>query len=288
MTDTQPKRSSLPLPRHGWQARVASDYDVRRCLATGGSSEIYEAVRRDTGLPVALKVLRAPSSSRERERHKQEAVLAQSLRHPHICGFYDFVEGPDFSVLVLERLNGSTLRARMDSAGLSKPWIWEVIDEVLSALSVLHEQRIVHRDMKPENIFIEEDDRARLLDFGLCKTTRKSVLTEENLLLGTPGYFAPEQLLGDQVSPQTDVHAVGAIIYELLAGKHAFAERPSLEQTVSALLFESPDFQWLAARHMPIKNFLSRAMAKSRDERFAHASEMRCQWQLLHPNFHEE
>lgn len=206
--------------------RVARRYVLGRPLGRGGSSIVYAASDPD-GRPVAVKVLDPEPEHRatERERLFREARITEQLRHPAIVRVHD--SGPlagGMAYLVMERLDGITLEEHLDGR------FWMDLDEaralarvLLDALSAAHDAGVIHRDVKPANLILQGGRPAapKLIDFGIGRDLGdpRSRVTAPDVVVGTVGYMAPEQLFGDEPTPRTDVYAAGATLYEMLAGR---------------------------------------------------------------------
>ena len=207
---------------------LAGRYALGEVLGHGGSSIVYEAHDQRTGEPVALKVLDPEPQHRatERERLFREARLTASLDHVGVVRVLD--SGPlpgGCAFLAMERLAGDTLSARM------RDCFWLPVDEaigiggqLLSALHAAHALGVIHRDVKPDNVFLLEGSgplRIKLIDFGIGRDLGdpSSRVTAPDVVVGTVGYMAPEQLFGDDPSPRSDVYAAGATLYQMLSGR---------------------------------------------------------------------
>jgi serine/threonine-protein kinase len=212
---------------------IGGRYEVIRKIARGGMGTIYEVRNTKLGRTFALKTITAEAAQDPEvlSRFRREADVVANLSHPHIVEVVDWDQLPDGApYLVMEYLRGETLAKRVaDEGGL--PWasIARIADQVLSALGVAHRAGVVHRDLKPDNIFLATDDageeHVKLLDFGISKIRDSTTFqTTDAKVLGTPAYMAPEQAEGqhDKIGPQTDVWAMGAIVYEMITGKVAF------------------------------------------------------------------
>src|SRR6188768_1652854 len=211
-------------------------YEVLSLIGAGGMGEVYEG--RDTRLDrkVALKVL-APDLASDvefRARFEREAKAISALNHPHICGLYDIGREHDTEYLVLERLDGETLAARLARGPLPLAQVLRFGIEIADALEAAHRHGIVHRDLKPANIMLTAGG-TKLLDFGLAKqtvapaaaalaslATRPDVATAQGTLVGTLQYMAPEQLEGRAIDARTDIFALGEVIHEMVTGRPPF------------------------------------------------------------------
>jgi Tol biopolymer transport system component len=228
-------------------------YVVSGPLGAGGMGEVYRA--RDTRLErdVAIKILpeRLAADPAARRRFEREARAVAALSHPNILAIHDvgLEEGMPYSVT--ELLEGSTLRERLagDGVPLRKALDWGL--QVSQGLAAAHDRGIVHRDLKPENIFITADGRAKILDFGLAKgadadeegpltqAPTRGAATEPGTVLGTVGYMSPEQVRGKPLDARSDLFSFGAILYEMMSGRRAFAADTAAD-TMSAILREDP------------------------------------------------
>ncbi len=252
--------------------------------------EVYKA--KDTRLDrdVALKVL--PDEFFEDKdrvaRFRREAKSLASLNHPGIAAIHSFEEVSGRHLLVMELLEGETLRQRLSGGALPvrKAVDWGV--QIARGLAAAHERGIVHRDLKPENLFVTKDERVKILDFGLAKQTRRATEgaentnsptltagTEAGVVLGTVGYMSPEQVRGGNVDLRSDIFSLGAVLHEMLSGQRAF-RGASAADTLSAILNEeTPD---LTAMNPAIPPSLARVvlhcLEKSPQARFHSASDV--------------
>jgi len=211
---------------------VAGRYRVEALLGRGGFGVVYQAVQLNMGRGVALKVLLAEALAHVEgfARFRHEAELAQRLSHPNTVRLYDFGEteaGLPFTAweLLRGRPLDATLRAERT---LSPPRVARIGAQVLKSLMEAHEIGIVHRDVKPSNLFLceftGETDFVKVLDFGIAKSLSNGPgLTRDGAILGTPSYMAPEQVAGEEVTPATDLYALGLVMAEALAGRPVFS-----------------------------------------------------------------
>lgn len=226
------------------ERKTIGKYRILRTLGAGGMGVVYEAEDERLGRRVALKTIHEhiddPTS---RERLWREARAAAVLTHPGICRIYDVGEEGGRLYLAMELLEGESLATRLERGGLPLPEALAVMDEVLQALQALHDAGLVHRDLKPSNVHLTPHG-ARLLDFGLARPVvadadTEARLTRTGVILGTPGFMAPEQWRGEEVGPPADVFAAGALLFELGAGRPAFQGRTPLD-LYHAVVHEAP------------------------------------------------
>ncbi len=262
-------------------------YEIVAPIGAGGMGEVYKA--RDTRLErtVAVKVLPAQlsSSADSRQRFEREAKTISQLSHPHICALYDVGREGETEYLVMEYLEGETLTERLAKGALPLEQTLRYGHEIADALDKAHRQGIVHRDLKPGNVMITKSG-VKLLDFGLAKAMAPATpqsgltsmptqqgLTQEGTILGTFQYMAPEQLEGREADARTDIFAFGAVLYEMVTGRKAFAgssqaslissimkedpapisavqpmSPPALDRVVRTCLAKDPEDRWQSAR----------------------------------------
>ncbi|MCU0303984.1 MAG: serine/threonine protein kinase, partial [Thermoanaerobaculales bacterium] len=193
-------------------------------LGSGGQATVWLAEDRVLGQQVALKILRAGADERTRARWLEEVRQGRRLAHPNLIRIHDVIEASDRPAAVMEFLPGGTLADRVRGAG-AQP-VEDVVrwaGEVLEVLGYLHEQRIVHRDVKPSNLLVAEDGRVKLSDLGLVRSLdRDSELTATMEGVGTPRFMAPEQLRGEPPTPACDLYSLGVALYQLLTGRLPF------------------------------------------------------------------
>src|SRR5580693_5156560 len=263
-------------------------YDIQSLIGAGGMGEVYRARDARLNRIVAIKVLpRSYSADADRlQRFVQEARSAAALNHPNILSIFDIGEDHGAPYIVSELLEGQTLRERIRSGSLSSR---KAIDYALQAargLAAAHEKGIVHRDLKPENLFITNDDRVKILDFGLAKLTRPEVdpdadaatvqvNTEPGQIMGTVGYMSPEQVRGKPADHRSDIFAFGSILYEMISGQHAF-RGDSPADTMSAILKEEPPELSETSRNVPpaLERIVRHCLEKIPAHRFQSAGDL--------------
>lgn len=264
-------------------------YRLGNLLGEGGVGGVYEGVQEGLKRPVAVKVLLEGPNQEEQAmaRLEREAMVIASLEHPNIVQVIDFQksdDGPAF--MVMDLLRGRSLNEVINDEGpMSAQRISFIVDQVLAALNVAHRAGVVHRDLKPHNIFLTSisgvDDVVKLLDFGVAKYIQQSEdksqdLTKTGLVVGTPAYMAPEHLLGQKVDGRTDLYSLGVVLYRAVAKESPFSGANYNSLIVSIMRHAYPPLikyrQDLDDGFMAV---VERAMAKDADERFASAEQMR-------------
>ncbi len=258
-------------------------YEIIAAVGAGGMGEVYKA--RDTRLDrtVAIKVLPAHLAANEqlRQRLEREARAVSSLSHPHICVLHDVghQDGTDF--LVMEFLEGETLAGRITRGPLPLEQILTIATEIADALDKAHRQGVVHRDLKPGNVMLTPRNGAKLMDFGLAKTTgssssllssvavtQSSPVTAAGTIIGTFQYMSPEQIEGREADARSDIFAYGAMLYEMATGRRAFEGKTQASVIGSILATEPPPISSLQPLTPPaFERLVKTCMAKDANER---------------------
>ena len=266
--------------------RTLSHYKIVAELGRGGMGEVYRA--RDTKLKreVAIKVL-PEEFARDKERlarFEREAQLLASLNHPNIASIYGIEEADGVKALVLELVEGPTLADRIAEGAIPVDEAVAIAKQIAEALEAAHGDGVIHRDLKPANAKLTEDGNIKVLDFGLAKAlqgdapsstdselSQSPTLTRHGtavgVILGTAAYMSPEQAKGKRVDRQTDIWAFGAVLYEMLTGRRAFAG-DDVSETLAAVLRAEPDWSALPAdTSETIRQVLRLCLAKERTKR---------------------
>jgi tRNA A-37 threonylcarbamoyl transferase component Bud32 len=263
---------------------MVGGYEVLRALSAGGNAAVYvgydPALRRE----VALKILSGPQAHdpSQLERLRQEARVLAQLAHPNILQVIDLELFDDQPVLVTELLEGQTLRARLTAGPLPALQALEVAMQVASALAAAHRQGVVHRDVKPENLFVTRDGHCKVLDFGLAKplasgeTSRlgEALQTTGGLLQGTVGYLSPEQIGGQPVDARADVYALGLVIHELVTGKPPGRGATAIERQISLLRDGPQPLPREAGAPAGLDEVVARCLEVEPPDRFADAGQL--------------
>jgi eukaryotic-like serine/threonine-protein kinase len=221
------------------QDLVLGRYRPMRPLGSGGSGSVWLALDERNGLDVALKII--PREGKAAARAEREALAARRLRHDRCVRAYDVGHDASHVYIAYEYVPGRTFREALRTGSLSDPDAVEVAAQVLDALAHAHRAGIVHRDVKPSNILLEDRDEiaVRLLDFGLAQFDGADTLTAVGDVPGTLAYIAPERLAGGEATPESDVWSVGVLLWEVLAGRHPFWGLP-LQEVARAIQDGAP------------------------------------------------
>lgn len=268
---------------------VIGPYVLEALIGVGSTGLVFQSTHQTLGRRVALKCLHADQTSDPMlvARFLQEARLVNRINHPHIIQVYDFVEAPGEVYAVMELLHGETLGSRHEKQGLCVSQVFDVCRQLADALAAAHALGVVHRDVKPENIFLCSDGPEptwlKVLDFGVAKLLSPpahSVLeTQLGTVVGTPRYMSPEQVTGTPVDSRADIYAFGVVLYELLSGEPPF-ESLVFAQLASDILTRSPPpLPALTPRGEPVPPVLAQlamdCLTKNRGDRVASMAEVR-------------
>jgi serine/threonine protein kinase len=256
-------------------------YSITGKLGEGGMGIVYSANDTRLNRPVALKmILDSGDDEDSRKRFLREAQAAARVTHPNICRLYDIGEVDGKPFLVMELLEGESIAERLKRGPMPLAEALQVMLSILSALAALHASSIVHRDLKPSNVFLSTHG-VKLLDFGLAKPVSllsdegptQTELTRHGMIVGTPRYSSPEQLTGKPVDARSDLFAAAAILFEVLAGKPAFAGNSAVE-IFHSVLYETPAALSGSPAISALDRITRRAMDRNPANRFASADEM--------------
>jgi serine/threonine-protein kinase len=260
-------------------------YEIISFLAAGGMGEVYRGHDARLGRAVAIKVLpeAAFSDSEAVLRFEREARAAAAMSHPNLIAIHDVGRAGDLHYLVMDLLEGETLRQRLDGGALPWPKAVELAVSVAAGIAAVHAKGFVHRDLKPENIFLTADGWVKLLDFGLAVPPRRAsgpmaaddptmrAVTRKGFLVGTLAYMSPEQLREEEIDGRADLFALGCVLYEMLAGQSPFL-RDSRAETCAAILSDRP-VVLPPSVPAPVANVVQRCLQRDRERRYSSASE---------------
>jgi serine/threonine protein kinase len=259
--------------------KTVDKFEIKEQIGQGGMATVYKAFDTTLRRTVALKTL-LPNLAADSElvqRFHREAVTAANLKHPHIVVIYEVAtyEGQDY--IVMEFLKGVTVGEEIKRLGtLPLPRVCKILSQLASALDYAHSQGLIHRDIKPGNVILGDDDHATLTDFGLVKATTAGVqLTQAGTTVGTLEYMSPEQVVGDEIDYRSDIYSLGVLVYEMLVGRLPYAG-PTPIEVLQNLVYEPPTPPRQVKPDVPpqVEQVLLKTLAKRPEERYQRAGEM--------------
>ncbi len=267
--------------------RQVGHFEVLEPLGAGGMGEVFKARDQRLNRLVALKFLPDAALGAARDRFEREALAIAALNHPHICTLYEVGSEDGRPYLVLELLEGETLRARLKRGPVStEQWLdWSA--QVADALDAAHRKGVIHRDLKPDNIWISSGGHVKVLDFGLARLeteqalsadarTMSQPLTSPGVTMGTIPYMSPEQARGEALDARSDLFSLGSVLYEMATGRAAFTSRTPAE-CMAAILKEQPPRATQLRPDLPprLEEVTTRCLEKDPDLRYQSAADLR-------------
>ncbi|MGD8862516.1 MAG: serine/threonine-protein kinase [Myxococcales bacterium] len=262
----------------GAGVRIADRFVVEAPLGSGAMGEVYLAYDETLDETVALKVLAGVSlaDADAVERFRREATAARRITHPNVVRMHDIGVDRGVHFISMEYVRGESLRQRLDrEVALDLDVIRDLTVQVCEALQAAHDAGVVHRDLKPDNILIDRQGRARVIDFGVAKLPQARGMTATGVIMGTPEYMAPEQVLAKPVDGRTDLYSLGAILFHLLAGSPPFKGDNPIAIAYAQCNEPAPPLEEYRDLPAAWTRLVARALAKQPAERFESAARMR-------------
>ena len=253
-------------------------YEVIRSIGEGGMANVYLGYDKILDRNVAIKVLRGDLANDEKfvRRFQREALSASSLSHPNIVAMYDVGEDDGLYYIVMEYVEGKTLKQLLKKRGsLTLSEAIDIMLQLTDGMAHAHDSYIVHRDLKPQNIMIEDDGQIKITDFGIAMALNSTQLTQTNSVMGSVHYLPPEQAAGKGATIKSDIYSMGIIFYELLTGELPFKGDSAVEIALKQMKEPLPDVHKLN-NDIPqsIENIILKATAKNPKNRYDDAKSM--------------
>jgi serine/threonine-protein kinase len=256
-----------------------SRYQLREPLGSGGMSCVYRAYDPVLDREVAIKILPAELARDAvlRERFHEEARALARVEHPNLIRIFAIGQEGLVSYYAMELITGLSLKEVLAASGrLTVAEALAVMGQALDALEAVHQAGIVHRDLKPGNIMLDASGRVVLMDFGLARRAERQNLTAAGAVLGTPEYMSPEQARGEKADERSDLYSLGAVLYEMLAGRPPFGGKDTISILRQHVQAPAPPLRGLAPETPPeLERIIVRLLAKKRSERYPHIAELR-------------
>lgn len=256
------------------QGTLLKGYKLEERIGSGGFGAVYRAKQTTIEREVAVKII-LPGYANNPDfirRFEAEAQLVARLEHPHITPLIDYWRDPDGAYLVMRYLRGGSIRHVLQTEQFELNSVSQILDQLASALDFAHRNRVIHRDIKPGNILLDEDGNVYLADFGIAKDL--AVLadnqTAADAVVGSLDYISPEQARSESVTPKTDIYSLGVTLYEMITGQHPFKEASSVERLYKHINDPLPEIENLPDDVRDIINdIIQKATAKNPESRYA-------------------
>src|SRR5436309_7710141 len=257
---------------------ISDRFRLEEKVGAGGMSSVYRAFDPTLERWVAIKLMHSDISSDpdQLERFRREARAAAGLNHPHLVTVIDAGEDEGTPYIVFEHVEGETLKERIRRVGrLPIPEAVAYAIEIARALGAAHARHIVHRDVKPQNVLIDEEGSCKVTDFGIARTLDEEGLTADGRVLGTTDYVSPEQAMGHPVTGQSDLYSLGIVLYEMLTGEVPFSGDNQVAVAMKHVREPLPDVQHKRLEvSAALASVIDRATAKRQEDRYGDDAEL--------------
>jgi len=258
--------------------KLGNRYEILERIGRGGMSLVYRAQDTLLNRTVAVKVLHNQfvNDTEFVKRFRREGQAAASLSHPNIVSLYDVGQEDDFYYLVMEYVDGETLKDRIATRGpIPVLEAMRIAYQICEALEHAHQHKVVHRDIKPHNILLTKDGRVKVTDFGIARAATESTITNTGSIIGSVHYFSPEQARGGFIGEKSDLYSLGVVLYEMLTGRVPFDGETPISVALKHLQEPAPDLATLNPKIPPaVQRIVMKALEKNQGDRYQSAGEM--------------
>lgn len=258
--------------------RISDRYKILETIGGGGMANVYLAHDMILDRDVAVKVLRLDFANDEEfiRRFRREAQSATSLNHPNIVSIYDVGEEDDIYYIVMEYVKGQTLKQYiLEHSPLSVEEVVRIMKQLTSAIGHAHQNRIIHRDIKPQNVLIDRSGNVKITDFGIAMALSATTITKTNSVLGSVHYLSPEQARGAMANKKSDIYSLGIVMFELLTGRLPFFGESAVSIALKHLQSETPSVRrWNPHVPQSVENIVLKATAKDPFDRYESVQQM--------------
>jgi predicted ATPase len=270
-------------------ALFAGRYEILEELGKGGMGRVYRVLDREIGETVALKVLNPDIAADRRtiERFRNELKLARKITHRNVCRMHDINKEKNTYFITMEFVAGEDLKSLLRRKGrLAEEEALSLAGQVCAGLIEAHRLGVTHRDLKPQNIMIDEEGKARIMDFGIARSQETRGVTEEGLIVGTPDYMSPEQIEGAEVETRSDIYSLGVVLYEMVTGRVPFEGKTALSIAFKHKTETPPDPRKLNCRLSgDFSSVILKCLEKEKDKRYQTTEELLADLQALRTGF---
>ncbi len=257
--------------------KTISHYKIISKIGEGGRGVVYKAEDIDLKRTVALKFIspHLTDNKEDLERLYQEARSASQLNHPNIATIYEIGHGGKFNFIAMECIQGETLKDKIKKEALQLKEIVEISIETLNGIKAAHNNNIIHRDIKSENIMVNESGSVKVMDFGLARELDNKNITKVSTTLGTIAYMSPEQIEGSKVDQRSDIYSFGIVLYEMVTGRLPFVGEHEAATLYSIVNEQAPSISSVILDANPgLVAIIEKAIEKSPNDRYQNTSEL--------------
>jgi len=272
--------SKAPSPEESLRVGsvLGKRYEILEQLGAGGMGAVYKVRDRELERIVAMKVIRPElaQTTDALNRFKQELIIAQKVTHKNVSRIYDLAEADGVKFITMEFVEGQSLSHLLQKKGKLEPkQAAAVMVQVCLALEAAHAEGVIHRDLKPQNIMLDANDRVVVMDFGIARTVEAGGMTKTGVVLGTPAYMSPEQARGEELDARSDIFSMGIIFYELLTGASPYKSETALEAMYKRTTEQvRPPIQVAPKIPKPLSDIAVHCLEIDKDKRYANAAEI--------------